>query len=118
MASRSMMAPLTVDRPDPENRAFIHADALPWTEVNRRKILRALYTLLIAGAANYPSHQEAKTRFKVWWRLVGWSMEYAAALLGTREDCSELMRAGEAGDEEAAAGTVALSVPRKKWDGE
>ena len=117
MASRSMMAPLTVDRPDPENRAFIHADPLAWTEVNRRKILRALYTLLIAGAVNHPSHQEAKTRFKVWWRLVGWPMEYAAALLGTRVDCTELMRAGEVGDEEAAAVTAALSILRKTWDG-
>ncbi|MFZ2138333.1 MAG: hypothetical protein WAV78_15625, partial [Xanthobacteraceae bacterium] len=42
MASRSMMLGLAVDRPDPENRAFIHADPLAWTEANRRKILRAL----------------------------------------------------------------------------
>jgi hypothetical protein len=103
--------------PDPENRAFVHADPLAWTEANRGKILRALYTLLIAGAVNRPSNQEAKTRFKVWWRLVGWPMEYAAALLGTRVDCTKLMRAGEAGDEEAAAVTAALSILRKTWDG-
>src|ERR1700730_11081339 len=117
MASRSMMAPLTVDRPDPENRAFIHADPLAWTDANRRKILRALYTLLIAGAVNYPSHQEAKTRFKVWWRLVGWPMEYAAALLGTRGGCTELMRAGGGGGEEAGAVTAPLSILRQAWDG-
>jgi hypothetical protein len=117
MASRSMRLALTVDRPDPENRAFVHADPLAWTEANRGKILHALYTLLIAGALNRPSNQEAKTRFKVWWRLVGWPMEYAAALLGTRVDCTESMRAGEAGDEEAAAVTAALSILRKIWDG-
>jgi hypothetical protein len=117
MASRSMRAGLTVDRPDPENRTFVHADPLAWTEANRGKILRALYTLLIAGAVNHTSHQEAKTRFKVWWRLVGWPMEYAAAVLGTRVDCTELMRAGEVGDEEAAAVTAALSILRKTWDG-
>src|SRR3954471_20946213 len=49
MASRSMMLALTVDRPDPENRAFTHADPLAWTEANRAKIVRALYTLLRAG---------------------------------------------------------------------
>ena len=117
MASRSMMLGLAVDRPDPENRAFIHADPLAWTEANRRKILRALYTLLIAGAVNRPSNQAPKTRFKVWWRIVGWPMEYAAALLGIRVDCTELMRAGEAGDEEAAAVTAVLSILRKTWDG-
>jgi hypothetical protein len=117
LASRSMMLALTVDRPDPENRAFIHADPLAWTDANRGKIMRALYTLLIAGAVNRPSNQEPKTRFKVWWRIVGWSMEYAAALLGTRVDCTELMRAGEVEDEEAAAVTAALSILRKTWDG-
>jgi hypothetical protein len=35
MASRSMRLALTVDRPDPENRAFVHADPLAWTEANR-----------------------------------------------------------------------------------
>ena len=116
LASRSMKLALTVDRPDPENRSFTHADPLAWTEANRGKIVRALYTLLIAGAVNRPSHQEPKTRFKVWWRIVGWSMEYAAALVGTRVDCTELMRAGEVGDEEAAAVTAALSILRKTWD--
>ena len=49
MASRSLMLPLNVDRPDPENRTFAHADPLAWTQANRPRIVRALYTL-IAGA--------------------------------------------------------------------
>jgi hypothetical protein len=48
--SRSLMLALNVNRPDPENRAFQHADPLAWTQANRPKIVRALYTLLVAGA--------------------------------------------------------------------
>jgi hypothetical protein len=50
MASRSLIAALNVNRPDPENRDFAHPDPLAWTQTNRSKILRALYTILIAGA--------------------------------------------------------------------
>ena len=41
MASRSFLLPLDVNRPDPENRTFAHADPLAWTQANRAKILRA-----------------------------------------------------------------------------
>jgi hypothetical protein len=115
MASRSLMLALNVNRPDPENRAFVHADPLAWTQANRRKIVRALYTLLIAGALNRPKQQEAKTRFKTWWSIVGWPMEYAAGVLGTTIDCTELMRVGEVGDEEASAASAALTILRNIW---
>jgi hypothetical protein len=118
MASRSLMLPLNVDRPDPENRAFKHSDPLAWTQATRAKIVRALYTVLIAGAVNRPLHQEPKTRFKVWWTLVGWPMEYAASLIGTHVDCAELMRAGEVGDEEASAASAALSILREVFGGQ
>ena len=115
MASRSLMLALRVNRPDPENRAFAHADPLAWTQANRRKIVRALYTLLIAGALNRPKQQEAKTRFKTWWSIVGWPMEYAAGMLGTTVNCTDLMRAGEVGDEEASAASAALTILREIW---
>src|SRR5215831_6507728 len=115
MASRSLILDLNVNRPDPENRAFAHADPLAWTQANRTKIVRALYTLLIAGALNRPKQQEAKTRFKTWWNLVGWSMEYAAGMIGTTVNCTELMRAGEAEDEEASAASAALTIMREIW---
>ena len=118
MASRSLMLALNVNRPDPENRTFVHADPLAWTQANRPKIVRALYTLLIAGALARPRKQEAKTRFKTWWNLVGWPMEYAAGLSGVTVDCTELMRAGEAGDEEATAASAALSVLQEIWSGD
>jgi hypothetical protein len=116
MASRSIMLALNVDRPDPENRTFAHADPLAWTHANRTKIVRALYTLLLAGAASRPGRQEAKTRFKMWWCMVGWPMEYAAGLLGTTVDCTQLMRSGEVGDEEASAVSAVLSILRETWD--
>jgi hypothetical protein len=115
MASRSLMLALNVNRPDPENRAFEHADPLAWTQANRPKILRALYTLLIAGALNRPKQQEAKTRFKTWWNIVGWPMEYAAGMIGTTVNCTELMPAGEVEDEEASAVSAALTIMLENW---
>jgi hypothetical protein len=115
MASRSLMLALNVSRPDPENREFAHADPLAWTQANRPKIVRALYTLLIAGALNRPKQQEAKTRFKTWWNLVGWPVEYAASLIGTTVNCTELMRAGEAEDEEALAVSAVLTILFQIW---
>jgi hypothetical protein len=115
MASRSLMLALNVNRPDPENRVFTHADPLAWTQANRLKIVRALYLLLIAGALARPPSQEAKTRFKTWWSLVGWPAEYAAGLIGVNVDCTALMRAGEVGDEEASAASAALTVLHDIW---
>jgi len=115
MASRSLMLALNVNRPDPENRKFAHADPLAWTQANRPKIVRALYTLLVAGALNRPKQQEAKTRFKTWWNLVGWPVEYAASLIGTTVNCTELMRAGESEDEEASAVSTALTIMLEIW---
>jgi hypothetical protein len=115
MTSRSLIAALNVNRPDPENRDFAHPDPLAWTQTNRPKILRALYTILIAGALNRPHHQMAKTRFKSWWSLVGWPVEYAASLVGIAVNCTELLRAGEVGDEEASAVSAILTLFREIW---
>jgi hypothetical protein len=43
MASRSLITRLEVDRIDPENRKFTHADPVAWTLENRGAILRALH---------------------------------------------------------------------------
>jgi len=117
MASRSFLLSLSVDRPDPENRSFTHADPFAWTQANRAKILRALYTILIGGALLRPQAQVAKTRFKLWWGLVGWPVEYAAGLLGINVDCTELLRAGESTEEEASAASRVLAILKKRWDG-
>jgi hypothetical protein len=115
MASRSMILPLKVDRPDPENRSFTHTDPLAWTQAHRPQIMRACYTLLIAGALNRPKDQTVKSRFKIWWSLVGWPVEYAVRLIGLNVDCTELLRAGEAGDEEALAASTALTLLHSLW---
>src|SRR6516164_43020 len=117
MASRLFLLSLSVDRPDPENRAFTHADPSAWTNSNREKILRALYTILVGGVLRRPQAQVAKTRFKTWWALVGWPVEYAAGLLGVNVDCTELLRAGEAGEEEASAASRVLAILKKRWGG-
>jgi hypothetical protein len=116
MASRSFILSLNVDRPDPENRAFRHADPMAWTQANRVKILRALYTILRGGVLERPQGQVAKTRFKIWWGLIGWPVEYAAGLVNINVDCTELLRAGEAGEEEASAASRVLAILRKRWD--
>jgi hypothetical protein len=81
LASRSLHIRLTVDRPDPENRKFKHPDPIGWTDDNRAEILRALYTVLLGNPQLKTAHSApGKTRFKMWWRVVGSAVEHAAKL--------------------------------------
>ena len=76
LASRSLRIRLDVDRADPENRAFKHPDPIGWTEDNRAEILAALFTILLGNPQlKQPRNAEGKTRFKMWWRLVGSAVE-------------------------------------------
>jgi hypothetical protein len=97
MTSRSLICRLEVERPDPENRTFLHADPLRWTLDNRQQILRALFTLLrwnpqirASAAERVPS----KTRFKAWWDLVGAPLELAA-MLATEAQAAAAEHGGE-----------------------
>jgi hypothetical protein len=76
-----------------------------------------LYTILLGGVSQRPQGQVAKTRFKTWWGLIGWPVEYAAGLLGINVDCTELLRAGESGEEEASAASRVLVILKKRWGG-
>jgi hypothetical protein len=80
LASRALSARITVDRPDPENRKFKHADPIAWTEQHRADILSALFTILLGNPRVKSPKQNtpAETRFKVWWHLVGAGIEHAA----------------------------------------
>ena len=50
--------------------------------LNRNRILRALYTLLLGNPQLRPGQfREPETRFKTWWSLVGSAVEHAAGLL-------------------------------------
>jgi hypothetical protein len=112
LASRSLQVRLEVDRADPENRPFRHPDPVGWTEANRGKILRALYTILL-GNPNRAADPE--TRFKTWWRVCGSAVEHAARLAGTELRFRDLFLTQEADDEEGAALVDALTALDRQW---
>jgi hypothetical protein len=98
MASRGLRIRLETDDPHPEDRAVKHSDPIGWTQANRARLLRAFYTSLIYACRERPANQEAKTRFKRWWNLVGWPVELAASLVGWPVDFSELFKESEEQD--------------------
>ena len=132
LASRSLIAHLAVDRPDPENRPFRHPDPIGWTEAHRGKILAALYTVLLGNPRLRAAKREAaETRFKMWWHLVGSAVEnasrqhaghVAALTLDAHPSCPPLpvcfksmFLAGEVADEQACSLTTVLAVIRARW---
>jgi len=113
---------LAVDRPDPENRPFKHPDPIGWTEANRGRILKAIYTVLLGNprlrAAN-PA--PAETRFKIWFHLVGSAVEHAARqhpeydLDAVEISFRDIFLEGEADDEQSDALATALSTLHAEW---
>jgi hypothetical protein len=79
LASRSLQVRLDIDRIDPENRNFKHPDPIGWTRAHRCEILQALYVILLGNPAlDLPRDAAMKTRFKMWYRVVGAAVEHAA----------------------------------------
>ena len=116
LASRSLHIRLDVDRVDPENRPFKHPDPIGWTENHRAEILPALYTILLGNPQlKAPRDAEGKTRFKMWWRLVGSAVENATKLVGQELDFRKLFIEQEEDDEDSATLADALEVLVKKW---
>jgi hypothetical protein len=116
LASRSLHIRLDVDRVDPENRAFKHPDPIGWTENHRAEILAALYTILLGNPTlQQPRNAPMKTRFKIWWRLVGSAVENAAQLVGQELDFRKLFIEQEEDDEDSATLADVLEVLVKKW---
>ena len=136
LASRSLSLRLAVDRPDPENRPFAHPDPISWTEANRGRILQALYTILLGNPRLRDRNPEqAPTRFKTWWHLVGSAVEHAAGqhvqiteeavrclVADPQTTCpptpirfAELFLAGEADEEQSAGLATVLDVLRRRW---
>lgn len=129
LASRSLSARLTVERPDPENRRFVHPDPLAWTEANRGRIISCLYTLLLGSPrlrASNPS--PASTRFKAWWHLVGAAVEHAArqhVLYASPGACAasaaieinfrDLFLIGESADEQTGGLSALLAMIGARW---
>jgi hypothetical protein len=109
LASRSLQVRLDVDRVDPENRDFTHPDPVGWTRANRAEILAALYTILLGNPAlGLPQDAPMRTRFKMWYRVVGSAVEHAARRATSHPDdrvldFGKLFLDQEADDEEATS---------------
>jgi hypothetical protein len=114
MASRSFVIGLDAASPNPEDRSFAHPDPVQWTTGHRGKIMRALYVILVAGIRN-SSQEEAKTRFKNWWRLVGQPLEHAATLAGYEFDCGKLIKNSEVADPDVLAIEAILATFIEIW---
>jgi hypothetical protein len=117
LASRSAIIRIEVNRADPENRIFKHPDPIGWTEQNRAKILRSLYIILLGNPRlRDPSDSKARTRFKVWWRLVGSAVENAAMQIGREDiDFQDMFLTQEEDEEDSAALADALELMRRRW---
>jgi hypothetical protein len=115
LASRALGIRLEVDRPDPENREFNHPDPIGWTEAHRAEILHAFYTILLGNPTlDKPRNATMKTRFKMWWRLVGSAIEHAASLAGETVDFKDLFRKQDDEDEDAASLVDVLEILEKR----
>ena len=118
LASRSVYIRLVADRADPENRTVAHQYPVDWTENHRGEILAALYTIMLGNPQlKEKPDAEGKTRFKMWWRLVGSAVEHAAKLTGKELDFQQLFLAQEVDDEESASLADMLEVLMKAWPG-
>lgn len=121
LASRSLSIRLSVDRPDPENREFKHSDPMGWTEDHRAEILRALYTVLLGNPElDKPHDAPSRTRFKMWWRIAGSAVEYAAGLHKKDEpiDFQSLFTSQEeTEDEDSVSLADVLETILREWPG-
>jgi hypothetical protein len=95
LSSRSLILRLAVSRADPENRDFQHPDPIGWTLANRRRLLAALYAIMLCPREQ---SQQAKTRFKDFWTLVGHPLELVSGV-----DFAELFKRNDGLDEETNA---------------
>jgi hypothetical protein len=80
MASRTLSVRVDTDLVDPMARPFVRNNPVAWTKANREEILGALYTILLGNPMlNLPADAPTKTRFPMWYRLVGSAVEHASA---------------------------------------
>jgi hypothetical protein len=116
LSSRSLQIRLEVDRADPENREFKHSDPIAWTTSMRAEILQALYTVLLGNPTlNQPRDAPMRTRFKMWWRLVGSAVEHAAKLTGNDVDFRTLFLTQEDEDEDSTSLAEVLEAMAATW---
>jgi hypothetical protein len=99
LASRSLDVRVDTDLVDPMARTFVHNDPVKWTKNNRELILGALYTILLGNPMlDLPSDAPTKTRFPMWYRLIGSAVEHAAAIyreVNSQDDKAVVVDFGE-----------------------
>jgi hypothetical protein len=117
LASRSLIARIIVDRPDPENRRFQHLDPINWTLDHRGEILEALYPILVGNPRLYKEDKDEGTRFKLWQRVIGAAIEHAAELAGGDMDFARAFADVGAEDEETSSLAEALQCLDKRAKG-
>lgn len=128
LGSRSLIARLSADRPDPENREFRHPDPIGWTQAHRGQILRALYVVLLGNPAlRHGSESVPQTRFKDWYHLIGSAIEHAAAEYAWCNGSHDLDEAaktirfkdiflsGEEDDEQSESLASVIEMVRREW---
>jgi hypothetical protein len=116
LASRALVARLGADRPDPENRHFTHPDPIAWTRLHRGSILQAMYTIILGNPRRrLGEHDEAKTRFKMWWDMIGSAIEHAAELNGKTLDFRRLFLVNDEQDAETAGLAEVLDILDREW---
>jgi hypothetical protein len=120
LASRSLEIRLELDRYDPENREFRHPDPIGWTDSMRAEILGALYTILLGNQTlKKPRNAPMRTRFKMWYRLVGSAVEHAAMMANPecKIDFQNLFLVREDQDEDSTSLAEALAIMLNQWPG-
>jgi hypothetical protein len=89
---------------------------VPATINNRAEILQALYTILLGNPTlAQPRDADARTRFKLWWRVVGSAVEHAAGLTGKPVDFQAMSLEQEQDEDDSASLADALDVMAKQW---
>ena len=78
-SSRTLHVRVDTDLADPMARKFEHNNPVAWTKARRDEILGALYVILLGNPIlDLPVDSATKTRFPMWYRLVGSAIEHAA----------------------------------------
>jgi hypothetical protein len=116
LASRCLEIRLELDRHDPENREFKHPDPIGWTDSMRAEILASFYTILLGNPTlKLPRNAPMRTRFKMWYRLVGSAIEHAARFANQDVDFQKLFLEQEEDDEDSTSLADALNILALQW---
>src|SRR5579872_6290570 len=116
LASRALVARLGADRPDPENRRFVHPDPIGWGLSHRGALLRALYTIVMGNPRRRGGGKgEPETRFKTWHDMIGSAIEYAAGLEGESVSFKTMFLLNDENDADTVGLADVLDILDRAW---